>query len=61
MSGMQALAIDEKAPIENLEVLSKIPLFLYHGNSDDLLPIANVLKTYEYLKSNFGSNFNLIT
>ena len=53
LSGMQALAIDDKTPPENA-VLKQIPLFLYHGNSDDLLPVANVIKTYEYLKTHFG-------
>ena len=55
MSGMQAL--DLKPQHQTPKVLSiqkQIPLFLYHGVADDMLPIEDTQLTYEYLQDNFS-------
>ena len=54
LSGNQPLAIDLNSPPENAAVLKQIPLFLYHGNSDDMIPVARSTWTYEYLKTHFS-------
>lgn len=41
--------------------LSSIPAFIYHGASDDLLPVVQTMKTYEALKDMYSSNPNNFT
>ena len=54
LSGMQALTLKpEHQTSERIAVQKQIPIFLYHGEADPLLPIKNVNLTYKYILDTF--------
>ena len=62
LSGIQCLDLKpEILTAEKVAIQKKIPVFLYHGLSDDLLPINNVLLSYQYLNETFESNLTFNT
>ena len=63
LSGMQALDTDKYVKYSSdldkynaIRLQQETPMFLYHGEEDDLLPVENTSKTYEYLQDLYGED-----